>query len=291
MLGIKVAASTVWEILKAEGIDPAPDRSATTWAEVLCSQANALVAVDFMETITLTGQRQYILAAIEHATRRVRVLGTTAHPTAAWVIQAAKNLAMDLEDANATVKYLIRDRDAKYPALFDQVLADTGIEIVLSGIRVPRMNSIIEGSVRTGRHEMLDRTLIWNENHLRHAVRQFETHHNRYRPHQAMGQATPLRPVPEPITGPGRPPGHTPQRPTRRPSMSTSVPPDLYGRGFRQAHGHRCWPGRGRTADRCALTYFASGEDLVGVLIRQAMRRVHVDALPALHSLITGLRR
>jgi putative transposase len=82
ILGITVAASTVWEILRAEGIDPAPHRSTSTWADFLRSQAHALLAVDFIETITLTGQRQYILAVIEHATRRVRVLGTTAHPTA-----------------------------------------------------------------------------------------------------------------------------------------------------------------------------------------------------------------
>jgi putative transposase len=80
-LGIKVAASTVWAILKAEGIDPAPHRSTSTWADFLHGQAQALLAVDFIETITLTGQRQYILAVIEHATRRVRVLGTTSHPT------------------------------------------------------------------------------------------------------------------------------------------------------------------------------------------------------------------
>jgi putative transposase len=84
-LGIKVAASTVWEILKTAGIDPAPQRSTTTWADFLRSQADALLAVDFIETITLTGQRQYILAVIEHATRRIRILGTTAHPTAVWV--------------------------------------------------------------------------------------------------------------------------------------------------------------------------------------------------------------
>ncbi|MEY9949401.1 hypothetical protein ABH937_006513 [Kitasatospora sp. GAS1066B] len=106
-LGIKVAASTVWEILKAEGLDPAPDRSATTWADFLRSQADALLACDFIETVTLTGQRQYILAVIEHATRRVLTLGTTAHPTAHWVVQAARNLAMDLEDTGVTVNYLI----------------------------------------------------------------------------------------------------------------------------------------------------------------------------------------
>jgi hypothetical protein len=81
-LGIKVAASTVWEILKTEGIDPTPNRSATTWTDFLRSQAHALLSCDFLETITLTGDRQYVLVAIEHATRRVRILGTTAHPTA-----------------------------------------------------------------------------------------------------------------------------------------------------------------------------------------------------------------
>ncbi|MEU3737037.1 hypothetical protein AB0E78_08210 [Streptomyces sp. NPDC032198] len=84
-LGIQIAASTVWEILTSEGIDPAPDRAATTRANFLGSQADALMACDFIETVPLTGQRQYILAVIEHATRRVRILGTIAHPTVAWV--------------------------------------------------------------------------------------------------------------------------------------------------------------------------------------------------------------
>ena len=91
-------ASTVWEILHAAGIDPAPERAATTWAQFLRSRAEALLAVDFLETITLTGTRLYVLAVIEHASRRVRVLGATAHPTAAWVTQTARNLVMDLED-------------------------------------------------------------------------------------------------------------------------------------------------------------------------------------------------
>lgn len=72
MLGVKVAASTVWEILKDAGIEPAPDRAVTTWSAFLRSQAEAILACDFLETVTLTGQRQYILAVIEHATRRIR---------------------------------------------------------------------------------------------------------------------------------------------------------------------------------------------------------------------------
>ena len=97
-LGIKVAASTVWEILRQAGIDPAPDRASTTWASFLRSQADALLGCDFFETSTVTGTRLFVLAVIEHATRRIRVLGVTPHPTASWVIQAARNLVMELED-------------------------------------------------------------------------------------------------------------------------------------------------------------------------------------------------
>jgi putative transposase len=111
VLGVKVAPSTVWEILHEASIDPAPDRAATTWADFLLSQADALLACDFIETITLTGTRMYILAVIEHATRRIRILGATAHPTAGWATQAARNPpVMDLQDVGSKAKYLIRDR-------------------------------------------------------------------------------------------------------------------------------------------------------------------------------------
>ena len=202
-VGVRVAASTVWEILKAEGIDPAPQRASTTWAAFLRSQAHALLACDFIETVTLTGQRQYVLAAIEHATRRIRVLGATAYPTADWVAQLARNLVMDLDDAGAAVRCLIRDRDAKFPDVFDRILADAGTRTVLSGVRMPRMNSIMERWVQKLRHELLDRTLIWNQRHLLRALGEFEDHHNRHRPHQAMDQAAPLRPVPQPVIDPG----------------------------------------------------------------------------------------
>ncbi|NBE93205.1 integrase [Nonomuraea sp. KC401] len=203
-LGIKVAPSTVWEILKQEGLDPAPERASTTWADFLRSQADALLACDFIETVTLSGQRQYILAVIEQATRRVRVLGTTAHPTAGWVTQTIRNLVMDLEDAGCRARYLIRDRDGKFPALMDTILAEAGIKTVLTGIRMPRMNSIMEWWVQSCRHELLNRCLIWNEHHLRHALREYEDFYNQHRAHQSLDQAAPLRTVPDSITHPTR---------------------------------------------------------------------------------------
>jgi putative transposase len=144
VLGVRVAASTVWEILQEAGIDPAPERASSTWADFLRSQADALLACDFLETVTLIGTRMYVLAVIEHASRRIRILGATPHPTTAWVVQAAKNLVMDLEETGCRARYMIRDRDGKFPEMFDAVLADTGIDVVRSGVRMPRMNSIME---------------------------------------------------------------------------------------------------------------------------------------------------
>jgi transposase InsO family protein len=202
VLGVKVAASTVWEILKGAGVDPAPERVSSTWGSFLRSQAHAIIAADFFETTTLTGTRLHVLAVIEHATRRIRILGVTAHPTAGWVTQTVRNLVMDIEDTGCQVKYLIRDRDGKYPALFDSILADAGIGVVLSGVRVPRMNSIMERWIQACRHELLDRTLIFNQAHLLHALREYERHHNQHRPHRGIINARPLRPLPEPITEP-----------------------------------------------------------------------------------------
>jgi transposase InsO family protein len=202
VLGIKIAASTVWEILQQAGIDPVPERTSTTWASFLRSQAGALLACDFFETVTLGGARLYVLAVIEHASRRIRILGATPHPTASWVAQAAKNLVMDLEDAGSRARFLIRDRDGKFPGLFDAVLKDAGIETVLSGVQMPRMNAVMERWVQTCRRELLDRTLIWNQRYLLHALREFEQFYNSHRPHQGIANARPLHALPSPIPEP-----------------------------------------------------------------------------------------
>lgn len=107
---------------------------------------------------------------------------------------------MDLEDAGSTARFLIRDRDGKYPALFDAVLADAGIQVVLSGVRTPRMNAIMERRIHSCRRELLDRTLIWNQRHLLHALREYEKFYNTHRPHHGIGNARPLRTLPPAVT-------------------------------------------------------------------------------------------
>jgi transposase InsO family protein len=102
------------------------------------------------------------------------------------------------------MKYLIRDRDSRYTRVFDNVFEDEGIAIVKTGIRVPRMNAIMERWVRSCRAELLDRTLILNQAHLLHALREYESFYNEHRPHRALRTAAPLRSLPEPITEPDR---------------------------------------------------------------------------------------
>jgi transposase InsO family protein len=146
----------------------------------------------------------YVFAVIEHASRRIRILGATTVPTADWTTQLARNLGVDLQDAGSRATFMIRDRDSKFTAAFDAVLVDAGIRIALSGIQTPRMNAIAERWVGTCKRELLDRTLIWNQAHLLHALREFEHFYNCHRPHRTLRSASPLRPLPDPIVQPTR---------------------------------------------------------------------------------------
>jgi transposase InsO family protein len=195
-LGVKVAASTVWEILRASGIDPGRRQTGPTWPQFLRSQAEAILACDFFTVDLLDGTQAHVLAVIEHATRRISI---TLHPTGEWTTQQARNLIMDLGDHADRVKFMIRDRGSNFTTAFDAVLADAGIRTVLCNIQTPRMNAITERWIGGCRRELLDRTLIWNQTHLRQILRQYETHHNQHRPHRSLHGAAPLKPLPEPV--------------------------------------------------------------------------------------------
>ena len=190
-LGATVAPSTVYEILRAAGIDPAPRRSGPTWRQFLHAQAAGTLAVDFLHVDTVLLTRLYVLLFIEHGTRRMHLGGVTAHPTGDWTVQQARNLAMNLDARFGDVRFLIRDRGSNFTASFDPVFEAAGATIVRSAVQAPRMNAICERLVGTLRREILDRVLIVGEAHLRTVLAGYQVHYNTARPHQGIAQRVP----------------------------------------------------------------------------------------------------
>jgi putative transposase len=199
-LGIRVAPSTVWQILKNAGISPAPRRDGPGWADFLRSQAQGILALDFFTADLLNGTKVYVPAAIEHGTRRIWTLGATEHPVGDWMVQQARNLLMDLDDAGMSVKFVLHDRDASFTAAFDAAFQAAGARVIRSAIQAPRMNSVMERWIGSCRRELLDRTLVWNQRHLMAVLREYEDFYNTHRPHRTLNQAAPLRPLPDGVT-------------------------------------------------------------------------------------------
>jgi transposase len=190
-LGYTLAPSTVWQILKDAGIDPAPRRSGQTWRAFLQAQATTILAADFFHVDTVFLRRLYVLFFIEHGTRRVHLAGITACPTGEWVTQQARNLLMTLEDHADGVKFLIRDRDTKFTAAFDAVFTAAGVRIIKTPVQAPRANAIAERWIASGRRECLDRMLITSERHLRLVLCEYVEHYNVHRPHRTLCQSPP----------------------------------------------------------------------------------------------------
>jgi len=192
-LGHPIAASTVWQILHAAGIDPAPRRSGPAWKQFLATQARGILAVDFVHVDTVLLRRLYVLIVIEHGTRRVHLAGITSNPDGAWTTQAARNFLMDLGQLTPSVKFLIRDRAGQFTGSFDAVFTAESIRIVASPPQAPKANAICERMIGTLRRELLDRLLIANEHHLRHVLTEYLRHYNAARPHRALGQVAPAQ--------------------------------------------------------------------------------------------------
>jgi putative transposase len=190
-LGVTVAPPTIWEILHAAGVDPAPRRTGPTWPQFLHAQAAGILAVDFLHVDTVLLKRIYVLVFIEHGTRRMHLGGVTASPTGEWTAQQARNLALSLGERFEDIKFLIRDRGPNFTTSFDAVFQAAGTRILRTAVQAPRMNAICERLVGTLRRELLDRVLILGEGHLRAGLTEYQAHYNTARPHQGIAQHIP----------------------------------------------------------------------------------------------------
>jgi len=199
-MGVILAPSSVWEILRRHHIEPCPRRSHPTWAEFCRAQAKGLLACDFFSVDTVLLRRLYVLFFIELDTRRVHLAGITANPVGPWVTQQARNFCSGLAGRAAPAKFLIRDRDMKFTSSFDAVFASEGIRIIKTPVRAPRANAYAERFVGTVRRECLDRLLVLGRRHLDVIIADYIEHYNGHRPHRSLDQQAPTD-----LTGPPTP--------------------------------------------------------------------------------------
>jgi len=192
-LGCRVSASSIARVLRANGLQPAPHRAATstTWRSFLRRQAASILACDFLTVDTVFLQRLYVLFFIQLHNRRVHLAGVTANPTGIWVAQQARNLVAALDEEATAVRFLIRDRDSKFTRAFDDVWHGLGAEVILTPIQAPNANAVAERWVGTVRQECLDHLLIAGRRQLLRVLHVYVEHYNRHRPHRGLGLSAP----------------------------------------------------------------------------------------------------
>jgi putative transposase len=190
-LGCSVSESSVRNVLRSRGVPPAPRRSGPSWRTFVRAQAAGMIACDFFTVDTASLRRIYVLFFIELETRKVHLGGCTTNPDGRWAAQQARNLAVDLAGRSQPLRFLIRDRDTKFSAAFDEVFRTEGAKVIRTPVQAPNANAYAERWVRTVREECLDWLLIGGRRQLERVLRTYVDHYNRERPHRALDLASP----------------------------------------------------------------------------------------------------
>ncbi|HSH77975.1 MAG TPA: integrase core domain-containing protein [Herpetosiphonaceae bacterium] len=194
-LGYDLGRTTVQDVLKRHRVPPTPVRAkqASSWRTFLRHYQDQILACDFFTVETVWLKTIYVLFFLELGTRRVHIAGCTGEPTAGWVAQQARQLTWTIQDERLPLRFLMHDRDAKFPGAFDTVIAAEGIEIIRTPCRAPKANAFAERWVRSVREECLDHLLIFGEAHLRRVLGEYVAYYNHARPHQGIDQQCPVR--------------------------------------------------------------------------------------------------
>jgi putative transposase len=204
-LRVRVSASAIRTTLRRHGLDPAPRRMATTWRAFLRQQAAGIMACDFFTVDTIWLRQLYVLFFIELDTRRVHLAGVTANPNSGWVTQQARNLLLVLGERERRLRFVLRDRDAKFSRSFDDVFCAEGAEMLVTPVQAPNANAHAERWIRTARAECLDWLLIVGRGHLEQVLRVYVQHYNAHRAHRALGLQPPDPAVGLTLTGKDQP--------------------------------------------------------------------------------------
>ena len=204
-LDITVSATSVRNVLVKAGLPPAPQRDRQSWRSFLQAHGESILACDFFTVDTIWLRRLYVLAFLSIASRRIEYVVCTSKPNTDWMLQQARNLLMELDDRDQPVRFLIHDRDAKFPKAFDALLEGEQIKVIRTPVQAPNANAHMERWVGSVRRECLDRLLIVGHRQLAHVLHVYVRHYNRTRPHRALdlrppnyGASPPLRSVTTP---------------------------------------------------------------------------------------------
>jgi transposase InsO family protein len=189
-LGHQVAR-TIANILKAHGLEPAPERiRKTSWKEFLLRHWGVLAAADFFTTEVWTSRgltRYMVLFLIDLSTRRVEIAGMASRANGLWMEQVARNLSHDEDGFLTGKRYLIHDHDPLFTGEFTKILSAAGVKSVKLPTRSPNLNAYAERFVRTVKESCLDRMILFGEGSLRKAIAEFVAHYHLERNHQGLG--------------------------------------------------------------------------------------------------------
>jgi len=192
-LGFQIFLTTVRNVLDRYGIQPAPVRNGSMgWRHLMAHYQEQILACDFFTVETAFLKTFYVFFFIELGSRQVHLAGITTNPNQLWVTQQARQLVWELSDRDKPLRFLIHDNDSSFCQAFDAVFESEGLQVIHTPFQAPNANSVAEHWIRSAREECLDLILIINAQHLQRVLREYIEFYNTARPHQGIGQQTPI---------------------------------------------------------------------------------------------------